>query len=289
MQLRAAAGAPGSAAPAGCSRPGRPPRHHNRGWGVGWRPRIGGPSARRPGWRGCPCGPAAPRPQPRAARSARRRPLTLPCAPAARGAGPSARRPARQSEPSAAAACPPPARCALHAARRRRLFLPSAGAVRCSSQLRRSAISGFATSASARCGSGGAGNRAAPETGGGAPGAWVPGPLPTPSAARAGPRAGDAPPRGTVRTAGRPPALPRLVRAKGDLPLPGSPTRLEPQKAKQNQLCLCLPTLLARSTPSAQALGTGNPTSYNSPLLCAIESGVGKKRLNRNILVNRGT
>lgn len=33
----------------------------------------------------------------------------------------------------------------------------------------------FATSASARCGSGGAGNRAAPETGGGAPGTRVPG------------------------------------------------------------------------------------------------------------------
>lgn len=37
MQLPVAAGAPGSAPPAGSTRPGRPPRHHNRGGGGGAR------------------------------------------------------------------------------------------------------------------------------------------------------------------------------------------------------------------------------------------------------------
>lgn len=55
----------------------------------------------------------------------------------------------------------------------------------------------------------------------GAPG--FPGPLPAPRAARAGPRTRDAPPRGTVRTAGRPYTAP--ARGKGDRPLPGSGTR----------------------------------------------------------------
>ena len=50
-----------------------------------------------------------------------------------------------------------------------------------------------------------------------------PGLLPAPSAARAGPRARDAPPRGTVPTAVRPFAVP--PGGKGACPLPGSGTR----------------------------------------------------------------
>lgn len=172
MQLPAAAGAPGSAAPAGCTGPGRPPRHHDQG--GGWRPRTGGLNGGRPGWCRCPCGPAAP---------ARRRPLLPPSAShaamCARSSAVRARvraRPAGQSEPSAAAAGPPPRCRALRPPRSCRLFLPAAE--RSPSPFRRSALPPFATSASARCGSGGAGNRAAPETGGGAPGAQVPSPRP---------------------------------------------------------------------------------------------------------------
>ena len=175
MQLPAAAGAPGSAAPAGSFRLGRPPRHHDRGSGargLGALVRAG---------RGGGAVHAALRPRPGAARSSRRRPLTLPCASAAARCGPGCapRRRGRASRaqlPPAllrgarrpAASTPPPA-----ARRRRRLFFPPAGCCP-SSQLRRSATARLATSASARCGSGGAGNRAPPETGGGAPGARVP-------------------------------------------------------------------------------------------------------------------
>lgn len=152
MQLPAAAGAPGSAAPAGCTRPGRPPRHHNGV--VGGVRGLGGPSEGWPGWRGCPCGPEIPRPRPDAACSSGRRPLTLPCAPAGARCGPGCA-PARRGRRSRAQLPPAllrrAARCALHAACRRRLFLPSARS-RFSSRLRGSALARFATSASARCG-----------------------------------------------------------------------------------------------------------------------------------------
>lgn len=88
MQLPAATGAPGSEAEAGCTQPGRQPRHHNVGGGG--RPWTGGPSERRPRWRACPCGPAAPQPRPGAARSSRRSRCHV--RPQPRGAGPGARR-----------------------------------------------------------------------------------------------------------------------------------------------------------------------------------------------------
>ncbi|XP_077793561.1 uncharacterized protein LOC106999025 [Macaca mulatta] len=119
---------------------------------------MGGPSGGRPGWRRCPCGPASP---------TRRRPLLPPPASHAamcvRSGAVRARvraQPAGQSEPSAAAAvCPPPPRGALRPPRRRcrcRLPLLPAAGCRPSSPLRRSELARFLTSASARCGSGGA-------------------------------------------------------------------------------------------------------------------------------------
>lgn len=289
MQLPTAAGAPGSAAPAGCTRPGRQPRHHNRG--GGWRPWIGGPSEGRPARRGSPCGSAAPLPRPGAARSSRRGPLKLPCAPAAARCGLGCA-PGRRGRASLAqlplAFLRRAARCALHAALRR-LFLPSAGC-RPSSPLRRFAPARFATSASARCGSGGAGNRAAPETGGGAPGAWVPDPLPTPSAVRAGPRARDAPPRGTVRSAGRPPLCgPGQGKGRPPRPYLSPRPRLEPRRLNKSRSasasqrsCLSPPRVSRLSAQVALHLN-------NCLLLWSVEAGVGKKWLNRNMLVNRGT
>lgn len=70
-----------------------------------------------------------------------------------------------------------------------------------------------------------------------------PGLLPAPSAARAGPRARDAPPRGTVRTAGRP------CQGKGRPPLTWVPDpNWSPGRLQQDPLCLCFPRLLALST-----------------------------------------
>lgn len=174
MQLPAAAGAPGSAAPAGRTQPRRPPRHHDGGGGARGLGALVGAG------RGGAAVHAALRLRPGAARCSRRPPLTLPCAPAAARCGPGYA-PGRRGRASRAQLPPAllrrAARCALHAAACNRcllLFLPLAGRRR-PSPLRRSALACFATSASARCGSGGAGNRAAPETGGGALGAWVPG------------------------------------------------------------------------------------------------------------------
>lgn len=178
MQLPAAAGAHGSAAPAGRTQPGWPPRHHDGGGGGGSGAR--GLGALVGAGRGGAAVHAALRLRPGAAGCSRRRPLTLPCAPAAARCG-SGYAPGRRGRASRAQLPPAllrrAARCALHAAacnRRLPLFLPLARRRR-PSPLRRSALARFATSASARCGSGAAGNRAAPETGGGAPGAWVPG------------------------------------------------------------------------------------------------------------------
>lgn len=221
MQLWAAAGAPGSAPPAGGTQPGQTPRHHNRGGRGGWRwcPSEGGS-----GWRGSPCGPVAPRPQPGAACSSRRRPLTRPCAPAAARCGPGARpaggaeraergcrlppSAARRAAPSTPPAAASPARgrapSLLPAAARRSLGLrpvPPPGAAR--------AVQVAALPRK-------------PEAERRAPGFQVPSPRPAPRGA--GPRARDAPPRGTVRAAGRPPLRsPGL--AEGDLPLPASQTQ----------------------------------------------------------------
>ncbi|XP_032707654.1 basic proline-rich protein-like [Lontra canadensis] len=175
--------------------------------GVGWRPRTGGPSGGRPRWRRGPCGPEAP---------TRRCPLLPPpashAAMCARSGAVRARgraRPAGQSEPSAAAACPPPPRCALRPPRRRLqpppppLPPPWPGAVptlRCG-VLRSLALRLLPPPGAARAVQVTALPRKQ-EAERWAPG--FPGPLPAPSAARAGPRTQDAPPRGTVRTAGRP-------------------------------------------------------------------------------------
>lgn len=179
MQFAAAAGLSGSgqlplvqgAAQAPCS--------------EGWRPRIWLSSGGRPGWRRRPCGPAAP---------ARRRPLLPPpashAAMCARSGAVRARvraQPAGRSGPSAAAARPPPPpppppRCALLLLRAARGALhpaspplPSPAGRRPSGAPSSSRLLRLATCASARCGSSCAGNCAAPETGGGAPGARVPG------------------------------------------------------------------------------------------------------------------
>lgn len=117
MQLPAAAGAPGSTAPAGSFRLGRTPRHHDLGSGargLGALVRAG---------RGGGAVHAALRPRPGAARSSRRRPSHA--AMCVRSGAVRARvraPPAWQSESSAAAACPPSRRAApfsLHAAARR--------------------------------------------------------------------------------------------------------------------------------------------------------------------------
>ena len=72
-----------------------------------------------------------------------------------------------------------------------------------------------------------------------------PRPLPAPSAARAGPRARDAPPRGTVPTAGF------SCRRNGSPPLTWVPDPYwRPRRLKHDPLSLCFPTLLALSTPS---------------------------------------
>lgn len=215
-----------------------------------------------------PCGPGPAPPAPPAAG-----PLTLPCASAAARCGPGCA-PRRRGRASRAqlppallrgarrpsASTPPPAA-------RRRLFLPPAGCYP-SSQLRRSANARLATSASARCGSGGAGNRAAPETGGGAPGARVPASLPAPSAARAGPRARDAPPRGTVPTACC------SCRRNGSPPLTWVPDPdWRPRRLEQDPLSLCFRTLLALSTPRVQALAQVAP-NLTTPRFSHVESGV---------------
>lgn len=222
MQLPAATGAPGSAAPAGCTRPGRPPRHHN---GVGGGGTRGLGALVRAGRVGATVH-AALRPQPRAARSSRRRALTLPCAPAAarcgRGCAPAVG--AARTERSRGR--PPPPRGALRPPRRPpppppRGRVPSLRGAR-SAGLRSLDLRLLPPPGAARA------VQVIPlprkrEAERRAPG--FPGLLPTPSAAGAGPTARDAPPRGTVRPwAGRPYAAP--LRAQGDRPSPGSGTQI---------------------------------------------------------------
>ncbi|CAD7675486.1 unnamed protein product [Nyctereutes procyonoides] len=231
-------GGPGSAAPAGRAQPGRPPRHHDGG--GGWRPRTGGPSGGRRGWRRGPCGPAAPARRSRAPglpRSgsrapglprSRRRPLTLPCAPAAARCGPGDA-PGRRGRASRA---PPPApRRPLPAARSPPPPPPPPGRAPEPSPPRRSAPARPPA------------RRLRPPPGAAravqvtalprkreaerrAPG--LPGPLPAPGAARADPRTRDAPPRGTVRTARSPgsgKAAPPLTWARDSAGAPGGASK----------------------------------------------------------------
>ncbi|KAG8519493.1 Guanylate-binding protein 6 [Galemys pyrenaicus] len=113
MQLPAASGAPGSAAPAGSTRLGRPPRHHDGG-GGGARG-LGGLLG---AGRGGAAVHAALQSRPGAARSSGRRPLTLPCAAAAARCGPGCApgRPGRASGAQLPPALLRAARCTLHAA-----------------------------------------------------------------------------------------------------------------------------------------------------------------------------
>lgn len=168
----------GPAAPGAAGRPGTMTR------GVA-------PADRGPYWGSAGVAPRSMRP------CGRRRPLTRPCAPAAAWCGPGARpaglarRGCRCPPPP-----PPPAPPALAAP-----AAPSAPLL--PPPRRRPARARPATCASARCGSA-AQVTALPRKRGAerrAPG--FPGPLPAPSAARAGPRARDAPPRGTVPTTTR--------------------------------------------------------------------------------------
>lgn len=216
-----------------------------------------------------PCGPGPAPPAPPAAG-----PLTLPCASAAARCGPGCA-PRRRGRASRAqlppallrgarrpsASTPPPAA-------RRRLFLPPAGCYP-SSQLRRSANA--------------LGLRLLPPPGAAravqvtalprkreaehrAPG--FPRPLPAPSAARAGPRARDAPPRGTVPTAGC------SCRRNGSPPLTWVPDPdWRPRRLEQDPLSLCFPTLLALSTPRVQALAQVAP-NLTTPRFSHVESGV---------------
>lgn len=140
---------------------------------------MGGPNGGRPEWCRCPCGPAAPAP--------RRPPLTLPCAPAAAPSRPecAASRPGERPEPPPAAclcrraprSTPPPPAAAAGAPPRAPRLLPPPGVappVQVTALPRKREA-----------------ERRAP---------GFPGLLPALSAERAGPRARDAPPRGTVPT-----------------------------------------------------------------------------------------
>lgn len=153
----------------------------------GWRPRIGGPNGGRPEWRRCPCGPAAPAP--------RRPPLTLPCAPAAAPSRPEcvASRPGERPEP-------PPVACLRRRAPRSTPPPPAvaAGAPPCAPRLLPPPGVAPPVQVTALPRKREAERRA--------PG--FPGLLPAPSAARAGPRAPDAPPRGTAPIADHPCAAP---------------------------------------------------------------------------------
>ncbi|CAN0451029.1 unnamed protein product [Rangifer tarandus platyrhynchus] len=201
-----------------------------------------------------PCGPGPAPPAPPAAGLSR-----CHVRPQRRGAGPGARpaggaeraeRSCRLSSSAARGALQPPRR------RRRRLSLPQAGCCpRSPSAVQRSlglrllpapgaarAVQVIALSRKLEA------ERRAP---------GFPRPLPAPSAARAGPRARDAPPRGTVPTAGRPFAA--SAGRNGSPPFtwvpdPGwGPGRREPAP-----FCLGFPALRAVSTPSGRALGTGS-------------------------------
>lgn len=146
----------------------------SRWWGGKVAPAGWGPLVRA--GRGGGAVHAALRPRPGASRSSGRRPLTLPCAPAAARCGPGCA-PGRRGRASRAQLPP----VLLRGARRPAASTPPPppplappSRVLSPLSLRRSALAWFATPACARCGSGCAGNRAAPETGGGAPGARVP-------------------------------------------------------------------------------------------------------------------
>lgn len=153
----------------------------------GWRPRIGGPNGGRPEWRLCPCGPAAPAP--------RRPPLTLPCAPAAAPSRPeyAASQPGERPEPPPAC----PSRPALRSTPPLPLAATAGAPLRAPRLLPPPGVApAVQVTALPR-------KREAERR---APG--FPGLLPAPSAARAGPRARDAPPRGTVPIADDPCSAP---------------------------------------------------------------------------------
>ncbi|XP_047411747.1 atherin-like [Sciurus carolinensis] len=216
----------------------------------GWRPRTGDPNGGRPGWRRCPCGPAAPAPPaPPAARLSR-----CHVRPQQRGAG--RVRPAAQAErsgPSAAAACPPPppAPCSPPAA--------SPAGRRSSSPLGRCELARFATlppPGAARAVQVTALPRKR-EAERRAPG--FPGLLPALSATRAGPRARDAPPRGTVRTADHPCAAP--AKGMGDCRLPGIQSQTGAQEVRTRPSLPRLPSATGSPTPSVQGSGTGGPNT----------------------------
>lgn len=105
-------------------------------------------------------------------------------------------------------------------------------------------------------------------------GRWAPGfpgPLPAPSAVRAGPRARDAPPRGTVRTGGSP------CKGKGKHPLPGSgDTDWSPRWWTKTRYASALQGAWL-TPPRVRTLGTHGAKSYISPLLCYVASGVRKE------------
>lgn len=216
-----------------------------------------------------PCGPGPAPPAPPAAGLSR-----CHVRPQRRGAGPGARpaggaeraeRSCRLSSSAARGALQPPHR------RRRRLSLPRAGccprspsAVQRSLGLRLLPAPGAARAVQVT---------ALPrklEAERRAPG--FPRPLPAPSAARAGPRARDAPPRGTVPTAGRPFAAP--AGRNGSPPFTWVPDPgWSPGRREQAPLCLGFPALQAVSTQSGRVLGTGVPNLI-TPGFSLVESGV---------------